>query len=78
MIRQCSKNCSPINSWSGENWLQSCSSLKWWTVVLNKICFLDWDPTAFCNLEPNQDWSGFRKNYRIRYGYPNCVDHCSL
>jgi len=44
--------------------------------VLNMIRFLHRDPTGLCNLGP--DWTGFRKNlYRIGYGYPNCVDHCS-
>ena len=37
-----------------------------------------YDPTGFCNSERNQDRTGFQKELnRIRYGYPNCVDHCS-
>jgi len=44
--------------------------------VLNMIRFPDRDPTGFCISEP--DRIGFRKKLnRIRYGYPNCFDHCS-
>jgi len=47
-------------------------------LVLNMIRFLDRDPTGFCNSEPDPGWTGFRKYlYRIEYGYPNSVDHCS-
>jgi len=36
------------------------------------------DPTGFCTSEPDLDWTGFwKKLNRIRYGYPNCIDHCS-
>jgi len=46
--------------------------------VLNMIRFPDRDPTGFCNSEPDPDRTGFgKKLYRIRYGYPNCFDHCS-
>jgi len=44
--------------------------------VLNMTRFPDRHPTGFCNSEP--DRTGFRKKLnRIRYGYPNCIDHCS-
>jgi len=42
--------------------------------VLNMIRFPDNNPTGFCTSEP--DRTGFQKKLnRIRYGYPNCVDH---
>ena len=38
----------------------------------------DRDPTGFCNSKPDPDWTGFRKYlYRIGYGNPSSVDHCS-
>jgi len=46
--------------------------------VLNMIPFPDHDPTGFCISELDPDWTGFWKYlYRIGYGYPNCIDHCS-
>jgi len=46
--------------------------------VFNLIRFPDRNPTEFRNSEPDPYRTGFRKNLnRIRYGYPNCVDHCS-
>jgi len=46
--------------------------------VLNMIRFLDRDPTGFCTSEQDPDWTGFwKKLNRIRYGYPNCIDHWS-
>jgi len=48
------------------------------TAVLNMIRSPDRDPTGFCTSEPDQDLTGFwKKLSRIRYGYPNCIDHCS-
>jgi len=42
------------------------------------IRFPDRDPTGFCNSEPEPDRTGFWKTRNpIRYGYPNCIDHCS-
>jgi len=38
--------------------------------------FQDCDPSGFCNAELDPGWNEFRNNLcRIRYGYPNCVDH---
>jgi len=49
-----------------------------YTPVLNMIRSPDRDPTGFCTSEPEPDWTGFwKKLNRIRYGYPNCIDHCS-
>jgi len=43
------------------------------------IRFPDRDPTGFCNSEQDPDWTGFWKKLNwIRYGYPNCIDHCSI
>jgi len=36
VIRQISKNCSPIQSWSGQKWLQSWSSpIQSWSVLIS-------------------------------------------
>jgi len=49
-----------------------------WPTVLNMIRSPDRDPTGFCVSEPDPDWTGFwKKLNRIRYGYPNYVDHCN-
>jgi len=46
--------------------------------VLNMIRFPDRDTTGFCNSEQEPHRTGFRKKLnRIRYGYPNCIDHCN-
>jgi len=46
--------------------------------VLNMIRFPDRNQTGFCNSKPDPDRKKFRKTLnRIRYGYPNCIDHCS-
>jgi len=46
--------------------------------ALNMIRSQDRDPTGFCTSEPDPDWTGFwKKLTRIRYGYPNCINHCS-
>jgi len=46
--------------------------------VLNMIRFPDRDPTGFCNWEPEPDrLDSEKKINRIRYGYPNCIGHCS-
>ena len=51
---------------------------NWYEPVLNMIRFPDRDPTGFCTLEPDPDWTGFwKKLNRIRYGYPTCIDHWS-
>jgi len=52
--------------------------VKYSSAHVYMIRFPDRDPTRFCNSEPDPGWTGFwKKLNRIRYGYPNCTDHCS-
>jgi len=47
-------------------------------LVLNMMRFPNCDPTGLCNSEPDPDRIGFgNKLYRIKCGYPNCIDHYS-
>jgi len=70
----CIHFCSHITSSSSSN-----LNIVEWLAVLNMIRFPDRDPTGFCNSEQDPDWTEFKKtNNRIRYGYPNCIDHCSI
>jgi len=63
--------CAPKN-------MNFCQGNMHFTLVLNMIRFPDHDPTGFCNSEPDPEWTGLWTNlYRIGYGCPNCVDHCS-
>jgi len=49
-----------------------------YTAVLNMIRSPDRDSIGFCTSEPDPDWTGFwNKLNRIRYRYPNCIDHYS-
>jgi len=47
--------------------------------MLNMIWFPDCDPIGLCNSETGPVVrTGFgKKLYRIRYGHPKCIDHCT-
>ena len=47
LIRQLKKNCSPIQSWSGQNWLQSWSSpIQPWSVLISGRGHLNFQATC--------------------------------
>ena len=46
--------------------------------MLNMIRFPDRDPTGFFHFRTGSGLDWILKNLnRIRYGYPNCINHCS-
>jgi len=65
LIRQFSKNCSPIQSCSGQNWLQSWSSpTQSWSVLIYGVLRHRWSPPGF-RLNIRQD-----SEFATGYGYP--------